>query len=250
MLKSVLCDAKRWRDILNLVSPLLEEAEFRVSAEGMKLRAMDSSHVAMVDLNLPNSFFDKYECDKLTELRFNVKSILDMLETMGAKDAIELNYLDEQMRLIIRLRGEYERVFNLATLAIEREFDREPKAVGKVRARVQAASLKRVILDSQKIGDSTSIETKTDLIVFRTVGLAGDVVSTFKRGEAPLTELSVEEESKSSYSLDLLSVIMKNASLVSDLIDLEYSTNQVLKMSLVMPQGSLHFYLSPMLETS
>lgn len=250
MLKVTFYDARRWRDILNVISTLLEEAEFKISPQGLRLRAMDSSHTAMVDLDLPSTFFDKYECDRSTELRLNVKSILNLLEGISANESIEMNYMEEQAKLVIYLRGEYQRVFNLITLAIEREFDREPKVSFKVSAQVQTASLKRVITDSQKIGDHISIETKANTITFRTIGLTGSVVSTFKTDEAPLVKLSVDLESKASYSLDLLGTIIKNAPSISDVINIEYSTNQVLKLDLVLPQGKLHFYLSPMLEAS
>jgi len=158
--------------------------------------------------------------------------------------------MEEQAKLAIYLRGEYQRVFNLTTLAIEREFDQEPKVSFKVSAQVQTASLKRVIIDSQKIGDHVSIETKAGTITFRTIGLAGSVISTFETGEAPLRKLSVDVESEASYSLDLLGTIIKNAPSVSDVINIEYSTDQVLKLDLALPQGKLHFYLSPMLEAS
>lgn len=247
MLKATLYDARRWRNILNVISTLLEDAEFKVSQEGLRLRAMDSSLTAMVDLDLPSAFFDEYECDKPTELRLNVKNLLNLLEGVGANESIEMNYIEEQARFVIYLRGEYQRVFDLTTLAIEKEFAREPRATLKARARVQTASLKRVITDSQKMGDQISIETKANTITFRTIGLTGSVVSTFEMGETPLAELSIDQESEATYGLDLLGPIVKNASLISDAVAIEYSTDHVLRLDLIMPKGKLHFYISPML---
>jgi len=250
MLKAILYDAKRWRDILGVTKTLLEEAEFKISSEGMKLRAMDSSHVAMVDLDLPTAFFDKYECNNTMELRINVDNVLDLLDNMGPNESMELNYSEEQARLVIHLRGTYERVFSVTTLAVEKEFEREPSVTFKVRAQVETASLKKVIIDSLKIGDHIFIEADTNIVTFRTAGLNGDVVSTLRKDEPPLSELSVSENSKANYSLELLGNIIKNASQVSDVVQMEYSTSQVLRLGLVLPQGKLQFYLSPMLEAS
>lgn len=250
MLKATLIDAKRWREILGVIKTLLEEAEFKITSEGLKLRAMDSSHVAMVDLDLPSAFFDKYECDNTMELRFNVNNVLDLLENMSSNESLELNYSEKQARLVIYLRGTYERVFSVTTLAVENEFEREPSVTFKVRAQVETASLKKVIIDSLKIGDHIFIEADANMITFRTAGLSGDVVSTFRKDEPPLSELSVSENSKANYSLELLGNIIKNASQVSDIAQVEYSTNQVLRLSLVLQQGKLQFYLSPMLEAS
>lgn len=250
MLKATLIDAEGLRDLLGVVNTMLEEAEFKITSEGMKLRAMDSSHVAMVDLDLPSAFFDKYECGNTTELRFNVNNVLDLLENMGPKESMELNYSEEQARLVIHLRGAYERVFSVATLAVENEFEREPSVAFKVRAQVETSSLKKVITDSLKIGDHIFIEADTNMIIFRTTGLNGDVVSTLKKDEPPLSELSVSENSKADYSLELLGKIIKNASQVSDVVQVEYSTNNVLRLGLDLPQGKLQFYLSPMVEAS
>jgi len=250
MLKTTLYDARRWRDILNAISTLQEEAEFKVSPEGLQLRAMDTSHTTMIDLYLPRVFFDQYECDKPTELRLNVKNILNLLEGVGPNETIEINYEEEQAKCVIYLKGEYQRIFNLTTLAIEGEFVPELRATFDVRAQVQTASFKKIINESQKIGDRICIEAKADTITFRTVGLIGSVVSAFKRGEAPLVELNIDHESEATYSLDLLGPVIKNASTISEVLNIEYSTGNPLRVDLIMLHGKLHFYLSPMMEES
>ena len=250
MLKATLYDAIRLREIINVISTLLEEAEFKTSPEGLKLRAMNDSKVAMIDLDLPASFFDIYECDEVTNLRIKVKNMLSILEGVGTKETIELSYLKEQAKLVVYLHNEYERVFTLATLAIEKEFENEPVTAFKVEAKVNTTSLKKVISESEKIGDEVTIETKADRIEFRTFGLTGNVISTFKEGSSSLSKLSVEKESKATYSLDLLKAIVKDASPISDTVRIEYSTDNVLRLDFVLSQGRLHLYLSPSLEAN
>lgn len=250
MLKATLYDVKRWREIMNVISTLLEEAEFKASPEGLKLRAMNDSKVAMIDLELPASFFDGYECDVVTHLRIKVKSMQDILEGAEAKEAIELSYLKEQAKLVVYLHNEYERVFSLATLAIEKEFEEEPGTAFTVKAQVSTTNLKKVISESEKIGDEVTIEAKADRIEFKTIGLTGNVVSTFKKGSSSLTELFTEKESSATYSLDLLKAVVKDASSLSDTVNMEYSTDHVLRLDFVLPQGKLHLYFSPSLEAS
>lgn len=249
MFKAMLNDARRLRDVFNIVSTLLEEAEFMASAQGLILRAMDNSQVAMVDLYLPSTFFDEYECSMSSEyVRINLKTVLKILEDVGARESIFVNYLDEQARLTIRLRDEYERVFSLSTLSAEGRLAKEPTATFKAKAQLKTASLKRVITDCQKVGEHIIIETKSDGISFRSAGLVGNTVSSFKRGDTSLAELSCDEESKAVYSLELLGAIIKNASPAAEQTVIEYSTNNILRVDFVVPQGKLHFYLSPMLE--
>lgn len=250
MLKATLVDARRWREIVDLISTLLQEAEFRASPEGLELRAMNDSKVAMIDLDLPPTFFDRYECDVVTSLRIKVKSMLDVLEGVGAKETIEFSYMKEQVKLIIYLHNEYERIFRLTTLPVEKEFEREPITAFTVKAKVSTTNLKRVLSESEKMGDEVTIETQTDKMEFRTIGLLGNVISTFKKGSPSLIELFVEKESKATYSLDLLKAIVGDASSISDTVNMEYSTDNVLRLDFVLPQGKLHLYLSPSLEAN
>jgi len=100
------------------------------------------------------------------------------------------------------------------------------------------------------MGDEVTIEAQKDKMEFRTIGLLGNVISTFKKGSPSLIELFVEKESRATYSLDLLKAIVGDASSISDTVNMEYSTDNVLRLDFVLPQGKLHLYLSPSLEAN
>jgi proliferating cell nuclear antigen len=246
--RATLIDVKVLRDILSVVSTVLDETEFAINSEGMKLKALDDSHTTMIDLNLPRVFFDTYECSKTTRLRINVKTIIDLLESTTTNETIELNYMEDQAKLVISLEGEYQRVFNLTTLSTEGETRMEPKVVIGTEAKIKTPILKKVILDAQKIGDALTITSKGQTITFRTSGLNGNVVSTFKIGDAPLVEISVSKESEASYDLSLLGTIIKNASSVSEAMKIEYATDQPMKLDLGISQGKFHLYVSPRID--
>ena len=55
--------ANEWKAIAAAVKTLVEEATFEANVEGLTFRAMDPSHVALVDLSLPNSSFSSFDCD-------------------------------------------------------------------------------------------------------------------------------------------------------------------------------------------
>jgi len=48
MLRFSLPDAKLWRYILDAISALVDEASIRAGPDGMKVRALDPSHVALI----------------------------------------------------------------------------------------------------------------------------------------------------------------------------------------------------------
>ena len=55
MFKAKMADAKFLKDMMGAISILVDEATFDVTPEGIKLRAMDPSRVAMVDFEWPKT---------------------------------------------------------------------------------------------------------------------------------------------------------------------------------------------------
>ena len=49
LFKARIGDARLWKNLLAGISTLIEEADFNAAPEGIKLKSMDPSHVAMVD---------------------------------------------------------------------------------------------------------------------------------------------------------------------------------------------------------
>jgi DNA polymerase III sliding clamp (beta) subunit (PCNA family) len=72
--------ANEWKAIAAAVKTLVEEATFEANNEGLTFRAMDPSHVALVDLTLPNSSFASFECDK--PFKFSVR-VEDLVKLVG-----------------------------------------------------------------------------------------------------------------------------------------------------------------------
>src|SRR5438445_11346487 len=80
MFKATMNDARLFRNLIGAISSLIEEADFNASPEGIKLRSMDPSHIAMVDFEWPKTAFDTYECTAPTKLRLSVSNLLKLLK--------------------------------------------------------------------------------------------------------------------------------------------------------------------------
>ena len=55
--------SEEWKAVISAVSTLVEEATFEATVEGISFRGMDPSHVALIDINWPNTAFERFECD-------------------------------------------------------------------------------------------------------------------------------------------------------------------------------------------
>jgi proliferating cell nuclear antigen len=83
MFKAKMADAKFLKDMMGAISILVDEATFDLTSEGIKLRAMDPSRVAMVDFEWPKTVFDEYSCGEAMKMCINISEMLKLLRRTG-----------------------------------------------------------------------------------------------------------------------------------------------------------------------
>ena len=83
MFKAKIGEAKFLKDMMGAISILVDEATFDLSPEGIKLRAMDPSRVAMVDFEWPKNVFDEYSCNETMKMCVNISEMLKFLRRTG-----------------------------------------------------------------------------------------------------------------------------------------------------------------------
>ena len=62
---------------------------------------MDSSHVAIVDFELPGEFFDGYVCEGEPKLSINVGEFLKFLDQVERDERVKIRLDEERGRLVI-----------------------------------------------------------------------------------------------------------------------------------------------------
>src|SRR6266581_43622 len=154
MFKATMNDARLFRNLIGAISSLIEEADFNASPDGIKLRSMDPSHIAMVDFEWPKTAFDTYECTAPTKLRLSVSNLLKLLKRTKSDESIEVVYDDANKKLNITLKGSIVRKFITPTLEPSTEEVPTPKVPFNARVKITAASLRDIIDDAQSISDN------------------------------------------------------------------------------------------------
>src|SRR4030043_1698607 len=95
MFKLKVADAKLLRDMITSISILVDEATFKLDPEGIKLRAMDPSRVAMVDFEWPKTAFEEYTCTEPKKMCINITELLKLLKRSGKDENLKLS-IDEK----------------------------------------------------------------------------------------------------------------------------------------------------------
>ena len=75
MFKLKVSDAKLLRDMATAISILVDEATFKIDPDGLKLRAMDPSRVAMIDFEWPKAIFQEYEATEPSKMCLNISEL-------------------------------------------------------------------------------------------------------------------------------------------------------------------------------
>jgi proliferating cell nuclear antigen len=249
LFKTKIADAKQLKDMITAISTLIDEATFDINPDGIKLRAMDPSRVAMVDFEWPKTVFDEYTCSEPMKLCINISEMLKLLRRTGKDETVELSLDEKTGRLQMTIRGRYMRSFNMPTLEAVEEEVPTPKVAFNVRAKTTTDGLSQAIEDANLVSDHVRLEIDKEKMVMRATGDLMGATIEMKKGSDALLELEAKEPSKATFSLSYLSEIVKASAATSDIAIIEFSTDMPIRLDFQQPkEGKLTFYLAPRIE--
>jgi proliferating cell nuclear antigen len=250
MFKLKVADAKLLRDMITSISILVDEATFKIDPEGLKLRAMDPSRVAMIDFEWPKTIFEEYQCDAPTKMCINITELLKLLKRANKGEIVELSLDEKTGKLQVKIAGKYTRNFTMPTLEASEEEVPTPKLTFNVMVKATTEGLSQAIEDAQLVSDHVRLEADPEKLVFNAAGDLMGAIITIQKGSDTLLDLQAKEPSKATFSLSYLTEIIKAASQTSDIATMEFSSDMPIKLDFQQTkEGKLTFYLAPRIET-
>ncbi|MFH0848319.1 MAG: proliferating cell nuclear antigen (pcna) [archaeon] len=249
MFKASFADARVWKNLLSAIAALVEDADFEVSPQGVKLRAMDPSHVAMVDFEWPASAFEEYTCQAQAKIRLNVNSMLKLLRRVTSDERLDILYDESTKKIDLTLKGQLPRKFTMPTLEPSEEEVPTPKIEFKTKAKMVSGDLTDIVEDCQQISDNVRLESTQDKLIVSSSGDLSSYTAELTKNTEKLLEFEVQEPSKATFSLNYLAEIVKAASSTSEIVSLEFASNMPVRLLFDIPQqGHLQYYLAPRIE--
>jgi proliferating cell nuclear antigen len=238
--------ATEWKAIAAAVKTLVEEATFEANSEGMTFRAMDPSHVALVDLALPNSSFSSFECDKPFKFSVRVEDLVKLIGRSDAKDSVEISSTEEDA-IAVKLSNGYKREFTIHLIESTSGAAPLPKLEFDTKAVLTKTILEKVLGDISVVSDQVSIQASKDKLSFFGKSDVGKAEVSLAGNDADVLEYKVNADSKATYSIDYISGILRALGGVTDTVELEFSTKKPVKLTLKLnDQGAkLWYFLAP-----
>jgi len=242
-------DVKLLRDVLTAISTLIDEGTFNLSPEGIKLRSMDPSRVAMVDFEMQKTAFEEYVSDQNGKICINLGELLKLLKRAGRDEDIEILLDESTGQLVITIQGKYMRRFRMPTLEAMEDEVPTPKVTFNAKVTLTTDGLRQSLEDVALVSDHVRMETDGEKFMMSGKGDIMGANIELEKGSDALLSLEVKEPSKATYPLSYLSDIVKAASATSDVVSLEFSTDMPVRLDFKQPyDGTLVYYLAPRIE--
>jgi proliferating cell nuclear antigen len=238
--------ATEWRAVASAVKTLVEEATFDANSEGITFRAMDPSHVALVDLTWPVAAWVAYECDKPFKFSVRVEDLTKLINRADTKDAVEISS-GEDDSIAVKFSNGYKREFNIHLIESTAASAPLPKLEFDTKATVTKTILEKVLGDVSVVSDQVTILATKDKLTFSGKSDVGKAEISLAKNDADVLELTSNAESRATYSIDYVSGILKALGGVADTVELEYSTKKPLRLQLKLnDQGAkMWYFLAP-----
>jgi len=240
------------KKIIEAIKELVTTVNIDVSSTGLSIQAMDSSHVALVALNLKESGFQSYRALNSMTLGLNIQNLSKIMKCAGNDDIITMKADEDPSSMtFIFESNKSEKVsdFNLNLLTIDSEQLSIPETEYSSIVTMSSAEFTRICREMSQISETVTIETSKESIKFSVNGEIGGGSVTIKGNESDKKEdqttLEVDEPVSLSFALRYLNLFNK-ASNLSNQVVLSMSTDTPLVVEYRIPDlGSLRFYLAP-----
>ena len=246
MLFTKTSSAVEWKAVASAIKTLVEEATFEASSEALIFRAMDPSHIALVDLNWPAVAFEKYECDKPFKFSIRVEDFVKLIGRTDSKDSIELTSTEEDA-LLLRLMNGYKREFKIHLIESTSGTAPLPKLDFDASISMSKSIFEKVLGDISVVADQVAISALKEGVSFGGKSDIGAATIQLDKNGADVLEMDVKAEAKASYNIDYFLSISKALGSTAETVLLQFSSKKPAKLTFKLnEQGAVvSYFLAP-----
>ena len=252
MLKAVFIDARLWCYILKELAEFLESVGIKFSSnEGVRLRAMDPSHVMLVDLKIPSTAFEEYSVEQDTTLIIPLESVAKVLRRAEKTDKLMISSDGTRLTLGLISKGNVQRTFTLPLLTGSYEEIPELSLEFSVQAKALGVAVATALSILEDIGDTLKIRAFNEGISLSSSSELSEVEIPLTMASGTLLEYQPPtdgEEFYNVYSMEYVSSIASVAKL-AETVTIKLGKDLPCEIGLELGSGTqLTLYVAPRSE--
>jgi proliferating cell nuclear antigen len=249
MFYATLDSTKTWKQIVDALATLLTEIHLVVSSSGITLTQYDSSRAAMVDMTLPRSVFQEYNCTGEHDICLGMAEVSKVSKRMTGDDRLVFNLDESEKRFEIKMIGHAERTFKLQLLTPPDDRTQKITPSFDAQAEMFSDAFKHVVKDIGVVSNHLKVTATSDSLIFAGSGDTGEVEVVMKLGdeESSLLNLRTTSEVTSMYALSYLTEIAKAIS--GDSLTIQMAAYKpILIIFSIDESGEIRYLLAPRVE--
>jgi proliferating cell nuclear antigen len=245
MFKAVI-NADVFKDAIEAVSTLVDEAKFKLTKEGISVRAVDPANVAMVAFDLNAKAFEIFEASE-SEIGVDLIRLTDILGMTSKDDKIELNLNEETRKLEIRTGGLAYTLSLLDPTSIRKE-PKVPNLELPAKIVLNGAELKRAVKAAEKVSDHMALGVKDKTFFVEAEGDLDKVRLDIP--QSSLVSLQATSDVRSLFSLDYLNDLSKSLG-KAERVNIDLGTDYPVKLTfnIAAGNGTVTYLLAPRIES-
>jgi len=233
------------KEVVDVVSTLVDEAKFNVGKDSVTVKAVDPAHVAMVDLSLDRSAFDAFKADE-GELGIDMDKMKEILRLARAGDVISLVHDEDKNRLVVTVGNTTRRMSLVDTAGMS-----EPKVPSlnlPAKLSVRTDELRQAIRASESVSDHIALKASNE--GFEVVSEGDTDTVSHMVPKDMLEELQAKDAVRSLFPLDYFSNMVKAIS-SAPTVTLYLGTDYPVKMEFKIAggKGDVRYLLAPRIES-
>ena len=91
------------KGIVETLSSIIDETEFKVTPSEFTISAMDPSRICLLKLSVKKDNFDDYKCSKESKVGLNLDDLDKILKRSASDDAVEIDFNEKDQKIKIKM---------------------------------------------------------------------------------------------------------------------------------------------------
>ena len=213
---------------------------------------MDTSHVALVSLNLSMEGFESYRCDTNTVLGVNIVNLSKVLKLSDPSDSITLQADQDPSTLKLIFdnpKTQRSTEFSLNLISLDVEHLSIPETQYSSLITINSSEFSKICKELQALSDSLTIATQSESVQLSVEGQAGSGFVKLTQNDCERkedqTSIEVEEAVTQQFALNYLNLFNKAANLSTFTRLCLHNEQPLVTEFRIDNLGVLKYYLAP-----
>lgn len=247
MFEIIFPNAKSFKASVDAIVTLIDEGEFELGENGMMLKAMDPSQIAMVLFMMPKSSFEKYSVEGVQRIGLNLEDLSKIMSRVRGDEKLIMKLDESKARLVLLFKGQTTRRFVMPLLDISSSSPKEPNIEFESSLKCSGNFFKEALKDTGLVSSHVVLSAMNDAFIVEANGDKGEVSIRTEKDSDQIFDYTVKSESRAMFPLDYLNDLLKNTD-ASTTIEVDLRTDAPMRISYSIDQAVVTYYLAPRIE--